>query len=392
VPQKGGMMPKSMLLEILQKSTASRILEAKPATDRGLLIDPVQFPFLAIVGQREMKTALILAVINPRVGGVLLIGPRGIAKTVSVRGLVDLLPPVERSTCAYGCEPEAAYARGMDAVCKECASKLARGEPITASDRMRLVELPLNTRLEDVVGGINERVALEQNRVRLEKGILAHADQNILYIDEINLLESSITNAILDAAAQGRYTVHRGSQAATYRSRFVLIGSMNPEEGKLRPQILDRIGLHVVVTGLEDIDDRIEVYRRARAFADSPHVVAERYAEDTWAMVEEIKEAKRLLPHVRLTPEAIKLSIEAIRQLGIDSSRAEIFTLEAARAHAAADSRTAATKEDIHAVAKMTLRQRRSEFMIEYARQSAQEDTLIQDTMDALQHVDEPTG
>jgi magnesium chelatase subunit I len=352
--------------------------------DRGLLVDPVQFPFLAIVGQREMKTALILAVINPRVGGVLLIGPRGIAKTVSVRGLVDLLPPIEPSTCPYGCEPEAAYARGMDAVCTDCAAKLAKGESITASDQMRLVELPLNTRLEDVVGGINERVALEQNRVRLERGILARADQNILYIDEINLLEGSITNAILDAAAQGRYTVRRGSLSATYRSRFVLIGSMNPEEGELRPQILDRIGLHVVVTGLEDIDDRVEVYRRARAFADNPHAVVERYAEDTWAVVEEIKEAKTLLPHVSLTPEAIKVTMEAIRRLAIDSSRAEIYTLEAARAHAAADGRTAANREDIHAVAKMTLRQRRSEFIIEYTRRSEHEDTLIQETMDAL--------
>ena len=377
-------MPKSMLLDILKTSTASRVLEAQPAVDRGLLIDPVQFPFLAIVGQREMKTALILAVINPQVGGVLLIGPRGIAKTVSVRGLVDLLPPIERSTCTYGCEPEAAYARGMDAVCKDCAAKLAKGESIAAPDQMRLVELPLNTRLEDVVGGINERVALEQNRVRLERGILARADQNILYIDEINLLESSITNAILDAAAQGRYTVRRGSLSATYRSRFVLIGSMNPEEGELRPQILDRIGLHVVVTGLEDTDDRVEVYRRARAYADNPHAVVERYAEDTWAVVEEIKEAKTLLPHVRLTPEAIKITMEAIRRLAIDSSRAEIYTLEAARAHAAADGRTAANREDIHAVAKMTLRQRRSEFMIEYTRRSAHEDTLIQETMDTL--------
>jgi len=325
-----------------------------------------------------------LAVINPRVGGVLLIGPRGIAKTISVRGLIDLLPPVERSTCAYGCEPAAAYARGMDAVCKECAAKLARGEPITAPDRMRLVELPLNARLEDVIGGINERVAMEQNKVRLEKGILAHADQNILYIDEINLLDTTIINAILDAAAQGRYTVRRGSLAATYRSRFVLIGSMNPEEGRLRPQILDRIGLHVVVTGLEDANDRIEVYRRAVAFAENPHAVIEKYAEDTYAMVQEIEEAKELLPRVRLTPEAIEFTIEAIKRLGIDSSRAEIFTLEAARAHAAADSRTAASQDDVRAVAKMTLRQRRSEFMIEYAQRSAQENDLIEKTLDDL--------
>ncbi len=377
-------MPRSMLLEILEKSSARQILKARPRFDRGILVDHVQFPFLAIVGQQEMKMALILAVINPRVGGVLLIGPRGTAKTVAVRGLIDLLPPVERSTCPYGCEPEAAYARGIDAVCSECAAKLARGEPITAPDRMRLVELPLNARLEDVVGGINERVALEQNRVRLEKGILAHADKNILYVDEINLLDDTIINAILDAAAQGRYTVHRGPLTATYRARFVLIGSMNPEEGNLRPQILDRIGLHVVVRGLESLEERLEVYRRATAFAENPHSLVEMYAEETLAMTEEIKEAKELLPRVKLTPEAQKLALEAIKRLQIASSRAEIFTLEAARAHAAADARTAATEDDVRAVAKMTLRQRRSEFMIRYFEQCAQQDKVIEETIESL--------
>ena len=377
-------MPKSMLLEILERSVGHQVLEAKPKFDRGVLVDYVQFPFLAIVGQREMKMALIVAVTNPRVGGVLLIGPRGTAKTVAVRGMIDLLPPVERSTCPYGCEAEAAYARGMDAVCPDCAAKLARGEPITAPDRMRLVELPLNARLEDVVGGINERIAIEQNRVRLEKGILAHADRNILYVDEINLLDDVIINAILDATAQGRYTVRRGPLAATYRARFVLIGSMNPEEGFLRPQIMDRIGLHVVVRGLDNVEDRLEVVHRVNLFAENPHAVVSQYAEDTLAMTEEIKEAQALLHRVKVAPEASKLALETIMQLEIASSRAEIYTLEAARAHAAADGRTLATKEDVRAVATMTLRQRRSKFIAGYFEQRSQEDTIIQETINAL--------
>src|SRR5512139_2174379 len=187
-----------------------------------------------------MKTALLLSVINPAVGGVLLIGPRGTGKTTAVRGLVDLMPPVQRSLCPYGCEEEAAETWGMDALCPDCAAKMARGEPLTGLERMRLVELPLNARLEDVIGGINERMAIEQQKIRLERGILAHAHRNLLYIDEVNLLDDMIVDAILDAAAQGRVTVRRGPLAATYPAELMLVGSMNPEEGKLRPQIQDR--------------------------------------------------------------------------------------------------------------------------------------------------------
>lgn len=377
-------MPRSMLLELLEKGSARRVLEGAPRYDRGILADWVQFPFLAIVGQQEMKTALILAITNPRVGGVLLTGPRGTAKTVAVRGMIDLLPPVERSLCPYGCEPEAAHAQGVDAVCADCAAKLGRGEPITAPDRMRLVELPLNARIEDVIGGINERIAIEQNRVRLDKGILARADKNILYVDEVNLLDGAVVNAILDAAAQGRYTVDRGPLTATYRSRFVLIGSMNPEEGALRPQIMDRIGLHVVVRGLPGVEERLEVYRRVAQFAENPHAFVEHYAEDTLAAIEEIKQAKALLPQVRLTPEACNLALEAILRLEIASTRAEILTLEAARTYAAADGRTEATEEDVRAVASMTLRYRRSQFIVQYLEQSAEGDRQIRETLESL--------
>ncbi len=377
-------MPESMLLDILGRSSAQRVLQPRSGFDRGVLIDPVNYPILAIVGQAQVKLALILAVINPHVGGVLLIGPRGPGKTVAVRGLVDLLPPVERSTCPYGCEPEAAYTYGMDAVCEDCAAKLARGEPLTRPDRMSLTELPLNARLEDVIGGINERIAIEQNRVRLDRGILAHADKNILYIDEINLLGDEITNAILDASAQGRYTVRRGPLTSTYRARFVLIGSMNPEEGYLRPQIMDRSGLHVIVNGLEDTEDRMQVYHRGRQYQDNPHQLAEGYAEATLEVMDGIEEARELLPRVRLTPPAQELILEAIKRLQIASSRAEIFGLEAARAHAAADGRTAAIEEDVRAVALLARRQRRSTFMIEYFARAAEEDRVIQQTLDEL--------
>ncbi len=208
----------SQLLDILYASgPAPAVLKsAQKHYDRGQASN-LRYPFLAIVGQMEMKIALMLALINRQIGGVLLVGARGTAKTTAVRGLVDLMPLVERSTCEYGCEPEDMYMYGMEGVCKNCATKLGMGDPITTPEQMRLVELPLNARLEDVVGGINERVIVEQNKVMIERGILSQADQNLLYIDEVNLLERAIIDAILDAAAQGQYTVRRGPASATYR-------------------------------------------------------------------------------------------------------------------------------------------------------------------------------
>lgn len=370
-------MAKSMLLDILQKHSAATILHTTPKPELLTGLVPV-FPFLTIVGQAEMKTALLLNVINPAVGGVLLIGPRGTGKTTAVRGLVDLMPAVRRSLCRYGCEEEAATMWGMDAVCPDCAAKMARGEELTGLDRMRLIELPLNARLEDVIGGINERVAIEQQRVLLERGILARAHRNLLYIDETNLLDDVIVDAILDAAAQGRVTVQRGPMSAVYPSDFTLVGSMNPEEGELRPQIQDRFGLRVLVDGLLEPESRLEVYRRVRLFHEHPHQLAAAVAEDTISFGEEIEQARALLPKVELAHEAEQLALRMIHQLSISSHRAEITTLEAARAYAAADGRELAITTDVAAVAPMALRQRRSEFMRGYFEAAREEEAEIE--------------
>ena len=369
-------MPQSMLLQILQTHSADTILRTTPKPD--LLSGQVPvFPFLVIVGQVEMKTALLLSVINPAVGGVLLIGPRGTGKTTAVRGLVDLMPPVRHSRCPYGCDEEAAETWGIDAICPDCAAKIARGEELTSLDQMRLIELPLNARLEDVVGGINERVAIEQHRVLLERGILAHAHRNLLYIDETNLLDDVIVDAILDAAAQGRVTVRRGALSAVYPASFTLVGSMNPEEGALRPQIQDRFGLRVLVDGLHEPQGRLEVYRRVRAFREHPHRLIASVAEDTVSFGEEIARARDLLPQVELAFDAEQLALRLVQQLDISSHRAEITTLEAARAYAAADGRKLATVEDVTAVASMALRQRRSEFIRSYFEAARKEEAEI---------------
>lgn len=339
-------------------------------------VEHLTFPFLGLVGQEEMKLALLLALINPGVGGVLLIGPRGTGKTTAVRSLADLLPETQRSACAYGCLPEDIETGGIDAVCPECARKYGQGIPLTIIERAHLVELPLNARLEDVIGGLDERAAIH-SRLRLKRGILAQADQSILYVDEVNLLADEIIDAILDAAAQGRYSVRRGPISATYNARFTLIGTMNPEEGSLRPQIMDRFGLRVIVRGLSETAERLEAYHRANAYRIHPRSIIAQFEAETQLARQEIRSARELLPVVRIADNAAEAGIRLIRHLGIDSLRAEITLFEAARAYAAADGRSLADSNDIRTVAKMALRMRRSEFIEKYLQDCANEEDRL---------------
>lgn len=323
------------------------------------------FPFLAIVGQQEMKLGLILALINPNIGGALLVGPRGTGKTTAVRSLIDLMPSVEVSNCYYGCVEDDVEIGGVEALCPNCAEKYAKGEKLTSLKPVRLVELPLNAELEDVLGRVDERAALH-SRIRVKRGILSIADKNLLYIDEVNLLRDEVVDSILDAAAQGGYTVRRGQFSATYRSKFTLIGTMNPEEGSLRPQIMDRFGLRLLVKGLDDITERKHAYERARAYLNSPKRVVDSYAEETLIARDEISSARQLLPEVELPDEVTDQGLKLIKKFKIASIRAEITLFEAARALAAADNRREVRSEDLGIVAPMALRLRRSDFMQNY--------------------------
>lgn len=352
------------LRELIDLVTGRDFKSDLPHEDAGLA-DVMPFPFLALVGQQEMKLALLLSIINPLVSGVLMVGPRGTGKTTTARSLVELLPSVERSNCFYGCLPEDILSGGMDAVCPDCARKFGEGKPLTTSDRVRLIELPLHASIEDVVGWLDDK-AEAHKRVRLQRGILANADLNVLYVDEVNLLSDDIVNAILDAASSGVYTVRRGIIAASYRARFNLVGSMNPEEGNLRPQIMDRFGLRVIVHGLEDPAERVEAYQRSRAYRVNPRAAVAQFQPETLLARDEIQSARNLLERVEIPPAVTQAGTALIQEMHIDSLRAEITLFESARALAAADARAQVSLDDLRVVAPMALRLRRSEFMVDY--------------------------
>ncbi len=376
--QKQGLQTINSLKDLIDSASGRniRISDSLQQTGETAGNDVLPYPFQAIVGQYEMKLALLLSLINPSLGGVLLLGPRGTGKTTAVRSLLPLLPMVERSICVFGCLPEDIETGGMDAVCPECAEKYAHGISLTKKDIVRMVEIPLNATLDDVVGGLDDRIG-KSERFNIKRGLLAQADQNILYIDEVNLLPDDITDAILDASAQGRFTLRRGLVSASYRSRFNLIGSMNPEEGRLRPQIMDRFGLRVIVQRLDTVEQRLEAYHRVHAYLSNPIRMSMEFMGETVHIQQEVLKARDLCRNTSLDEKVSSYGISLIQEMKIDSLRADITLFEAARAYAAADGRQEVTRADVQAIAPMALRLRRSRFMDDYFAQQKSEEEEI---------------
>ena len=311
------------------------------------------FPFTAIVDQDEMKLALILNVIDPGIGGVLIMGEKGTAKSTTVRALADLLPEIEViKGCRFNCSPEGPF-------CSDCLEKIKNGNSLeTEKKKMRVVELPLGVTEDRVVGTLDIEHAIKKGEKRFEPGILAEANRNFLYIDEVNLLEDHVVDLLLDSAAMGINTVEREGISFTHPARFILVGTMNPEEGELRPQLLDRFGLCVQVNSLRDKSLRMEILKRKAEFDDDPEGFLRKWEPEQKKLLEKILKAKENLKKVEIGDEALSLVVEITSQLNLDGHRADIVMLKSARAYTAFNGKEKITSEEIKKVAPLALRHR----------------------------------
>lgn len=310
------------------------------------------YPFPAIVGQEQMKLALLINVVNPKVGGVLIRGEKGTGKSTAVRALAQLLPPQQVvAGCAYSCDP----ARPAD-LCSDCRARLEAGEELVAEKRpARVVELPVGATEDRLLGALDLEGALKEGQARFLPGILAAANRQLLYVDEVNLLEDHLVDALLDAAAMGVNTVERESLSISHPARFTLVGTMNPEEGELRPQLTDRFGLCVQVKGLSDPVQREEVVRRRLAFEADPVKFARGYAAQGRELTRLVSRARRLLPKAAYDEAVLSRVVQVSLGLVVDGHRGDLTLLKTALTLAALEGRAKAERADVDRAALLAL-------------------------------------
>ena len=312
------------------------------------------FPFSAIVAQDEMKLAMLITAVDPSIGGVLVFGDRGSGKSTAVRGLSALLPPMRTVIgCRYNCDP-AAPAQ----FCSECRTRAEAGPLKRQTVPVPVVDLPLGATEDRVVGALDLERALAHGIKAFEPGLLARAHRGYLYIDEVNLLEDHIVDLLLDVAASGENVVEREGLSIRHPARFVLIGTGNPEEGELRPQLLDRFGLSVEVKTPTDLPSRIEVVRRRDAFERDPAGFTARFTPEDAKLRHHIVEARARLPDVDVPDAALERAARLCMSLGTDGLRGELTMMRAARALASLDGASRVGDDQLRRVAPAALRHR----------------------------------
>ncbi len=312
------------------------------------------FPFVRIAGQDEMKLALLLNVVDPSIGGVLITGQKGTAKSTTVRALEEILP--ERTVskgCQFGCDVS-----NPENMCEICRAKLEAGTIEPVSKSMRVIELPLNATEDRVSGTLDVEYMLTHGEKKFEGGVLAQANGNILYVDEVNLLDDHVVDLLLDSAAMGRNYVEREGVSFTHPSRFILIGTMNPEEGSLRPQLLDRFGMAIEVGGMMDRKVRAQIVKERLRFDSDPVSYLESCREETEALRQRIANARTILGSVECPDHIVDLVVDISIEYGIEGHRADLAMMRAAIAYAALNGKTKVTKQDVEDTASLVLRHR----------------------------------
>lgn len=313
------------------------------------------YPFTAIVGQEEMKLALILNVIDPRIGGVMIMGDRGTGKSTTIRALADLLPDIE----VVADDPFSSHPTDPEMMSDDVKDWVSEGKPLTlTSKKVPMVDLPLGATEDRVCGTIDIEKALSDGIKAFEPGLLAKANRGILYVDEVNLLDDHLVDVLLDSAASGWNTVEREGISIRHPARFVLVGSGNPEEGELRPQLLDRFGMHAEIRTVRDPHLRVQIVEERTGFDQNPQTFLEDHQVQQTALQEKIVEAQQALSKVSLDHE-LRVNISQVcSELDVDGLRGDIVSNRAAKALAAFEGRTEVTVDDIKRVITLCLRHR----------------------------------
>jgi magnesium chelatase subunit I len=315
------------------------------------------FPFPAIEGQDDMKLVLILTVINPDISGVLIRGEKGTAKSTAVRALADILPEIQIvKGCPFQQDPEGRHTVCLDCGETDCRNRVLNGPaPETAVHGVRVIELPVGATEDRVVGTMDLEQALKKGEKRIEPGLLAAAHRGFLYVDEVNLLDDHVVDVLLDSAAMGVNTIEREGISFSHPARFTLVGTMNPEEGELRPQLLDRFGLCVTVKGVTDREARVRIMQRRSAFDDDPEKFATEWKEAAATLSDAIENAIALYPNVTCA-ESLYYDIAGYcLDVGVDGHRGDIIMLKTAKTLAAYKGRTEVIPSDIDRAAGLVL-------------------------------------